>query len=80
MVIALSATPSELSEVAASLNRQPRGGVYRALWIRLEEFDPLIVLDRRDCKSDGQRTLAASALLRDQSKDVQNWALPDSAA
>ena len=37
-------------------------------------------LDRRDCKSDGQRTLAASAFLRDQSKNVQNWALPGSAA
>src|SRR5256885_6469381 len=48
----------------------------RALWIRLEECNALPVLDRRDCKSDGQRTLAASAFLRDQSKNVQIEALP----
>src|SRR5206468_9936338 len=53
---------------------------YRALWIRLDECDALPVLHRRDCKSDGQRALAASAFLRDQSNDVQNWALPDAAA
>jgi hypothetical protein len=43
---------------------------YRALWIRLDECDAFPVLHRRDGKSDGQRALAASAFLRDQSKDV----------
>jgi hypothetical protein len=47
------------------------------LWIRLDECDALPVLHRRDCKSDGQRALAASAFLGDQSKDVHLLRIPD---
>jgi hypothetical protein len=46
------------------------------LWIRLDERDALAVLHRRDCKSDGKRALAASAFLRDQSKDVHVVRVP----
>jgi hypothetical protein len=47
------------------------------LWIRLDECDALPVLHRRDCKSDGQRALAASAFLGDQSKDIHLLRIPD---
>ncbi len=51
---------------AAPLLPPPNG----SLWIGLDQRNALAILHCSNGKSDGQRALAASALLRDQSKDV----------